>query len=69
MAKFDFGKFGFDRISFLKRNETEETFTDKLLVNIDQKEANIKNEIEKVLCFMLDNTANAARATYPGIDM
>jgi len=69
MAKFDFGKFGFDRINFLKRNETEETFADRLLIDINKKETNIKNEIEKVLCFMLDNTANTARTSYPGIDI
>jgi len=69
MSKFDFEKLGFDRISFFKKNETDETFASRLLIDIADKELKIKNEIEKVLCFMFDNTANAARATYPGIDM
>ncbi|MDD3014379.1 MAG: hypothetical protein PHC34_11810 [Candidatus Gastranaerophilales bacterium] len=69
MSKFDFGKLGFDRINFLKRHELDETFTDKILIDVKNKETKIKNEIEKVLCFICDNTANNARTSYPGIDI
>jgi|GEM_PF-2995350 len=69
MAKFNFGSLGFDQINFLKKHETDESYANRLVSECNGKESIIKREIEKMLSFMCDNTANLARTTYPGIDM
>jgi hypothetical protein len=69
MFKFDFEKLGFDNINFLKRHEGDENYTDRLLSECSNSEAKIKQDIEKVLCLLCNNTANLARTEYPGIDI
>lgn len=69
MAKFNFGNFGFNQINFLKKNDLDERFADRLVSECKGKEVAFKKEIEKILCSICDNTSNQARTSYPGIDM
>jgi hypothetical protein len=69
MAKFNFGNLGFNHINFSKKHEADETYSDRLVSECRGKECIIKREIEKMLSYICDNTANLARTTYPGVDM
>jgi hypothetical protein len=69
MSKFDFGNNSFDQIDYIKKNECDETFVQKVLMGKFNRKIDISQEIEKVLAFMCNNTANIARSSYPGIDI